>query len=117
MIERYLGDRTRILIVGMDPLQAGHLPHPGHQAVGGHMQRIEVVAVEAELKRRDILVIELLKLDVGFGETVCPYIGILVQDSLGILDRGGIDDELGVILTCNLRGIAHLEAGRRTPDE
>ena len=101
----------------MDPNQLGHLPHAGHQPVGGRAQRVEVVAVEAELERGDVLVVQLLELDVGVGEAVGPGVGILVEQRLGILDGGGVDDKLGVVLAGNLRRVAHLEAGRRAADE
>ena len=80
-------------------------------------QRVDVAAVEAEFERRHVLVVELLELDIGFGETVGPRVGVLVENGLRIIHRRGVDDELRVVLARDLRGVAHLEARRRAPHE
>lgn len=116
-IQPHVDDRTGVFVVGVYPLQLGHPAHPRHQAVGRGAQRVDVAAVEPELQRGDVLVVELLEFDIGLGETVGPCVGILVEDIFGVVDRGGVDDELRVVLTCDLRGVTHLEARRGAPDE
>ena len=52
----------------MHPLQFRHLAHLSHHALGSHMQRVEVVAIEAELQLGHLQQVEALELHVSLGE-------------------------------------------------
>mgnify|MGYP000461826043 CR=1 FL=1 len=63
------------------------------------------------------MVIQLLKLHVGVGEIIGVPVRIIIQHATGGLYRGGVDNELGVILPGQVRGVGSLETGRGSSDK
>ena len=81
------------------------------------MQRVEVVAIEAELQLGHLQQVEALELHVCLGECLRELRLIVGQQVEGGLLRRGVHDELSEVATRHLRGVGGLEAGRRTADE
>ena len=63
------------------------------------------------------MVIQLLELHVSVGEIIGVAVRIIIQHPTGGLYRGGVDNELGVILPGQVRGVGSLETGRGSSDK
>ena len=101
----------------MHPLQLRHLAHLCYHAFGCHVQRVEVVAIEAELQLGHFQQVEAFELHVSLGERLGETWLIVGQEVEGGLMRGGVHDELGEVAARHLWSVGGLEAWRRTADE
>ena len=101
----------------MYPLQFGHLPHAFHQSLGYHMQRVEVVAIEAILQLWHFKIIQTLELDVGVRECLAQLWLILSQQVECSFFVLGIHDKLGIVVASHLGCIGIHESWRRTADK
>ena len=52
----------------MYPLQFRHFSHALHQSLGHHMQRVEIVAIEAIFQFIHFQIVQSFELHVGIGE-------------------------------------------------
>ena len=101
----------------MHPFELGDLSHLRHKTIGSLVERIDVLAKEAELQFRNLEVIESLEFHIGLRIVLAQTRLVISQEVQRGLLRSGVDDELGVVSSCHLRCIAGLEARRGTADE
>ena len=97
--------------VGMYPLEFGHLAHTLHQALGYHMEGVEVLAIETVFELRHLEVVETLELDVCLGESLTQHGLVFSQQVEGGLVILRIHNHLGIVATRNLRRIGVHETG------
>ena len=81
------------------------------------MQRIQFFPVKTELQCLKHLGIQLFELDKSIREGFRKPFRVFVHELLRGLVRGGVHDELRIVLSALLRGVGGLEAGRCTTFE
>ena len=113
-VEFHIDNRVGLQVVGMHPFQLRHLSHALHQPLRGHVQRVEVVAIETILKFAHLQIVKSLELHVGFGECLAQTGLVLSQQVEGGILALGIDDELRIVGTSHLGCVGIHETWRRT---
>ena len=116
-VQRNLHNRFRLLEVGTHPHQVGIEAHVVHKLPGGMVQGIQFLSVETELQRLEHLGIQLLEFDEGVGEGFREACRVFVHELFRGFVRGGVHDELRVVLSALLRGVGGLKARRGAPFE
>ena len=101
----------------MYPLQFWYLAHTFHQSFSHHMQRVEIVAIEAVFQFAHFEIVQSFKLHIGIGERLAQLWLILRQEVDCGLVALGIHDELGIVFTSHLGGVCFHKSWRRTADE
>ena len=77
-IERNVNDGRRLVIVGVNPLQLGHLAHPFHETLCSKLDAGQVIAIETILVSRHRQVVHLLETNVSSWPEVAQARCILV---------------------------------------
>ena len=111
-VELDADEREGLQIIGMHPLELGHLAHALHQPLGYHMEGVEILAIEAVFELGHLQVVETLELDVCLRELLTDAWLVVRQQGKRGLVALGVDNHLCVVAACYLRGIGIHESRR-----
>ena len=101
----------------MNPLYFRHLTHALHQPLCHHMQRVEVVAIEAVFQFVDLQIVQSFELHIGIGESLTQLWLIRCQQIDSGLIALGVNNELRIVVACYLGGVCVHETRRGAADK
>ena len=115
----HLDGRGKLVVVGMDPTQfVVEGEHVVLDLLGDGGGLLIVVAIDIDLHGGgDGLVIHLAEAHMGLGEVIGVMVVHLLEQVLGGLFGGGVDDELCEVLRRDAWRVGHMETGCGLADE